>query len=128
MSEPIELTSGRGAGLPALTGLTPEQAAGTACVWCAVDFTAGDVPSVPVGRSETGGQVFACADRCEVVLEVFRGFERSRGYTFPEFREHAARARDGMRRHLRETGVVAAARAGATLAELAALLDTGGAR
>lgn len=40
--------------------LTPAQADGTACVICHADFLKVRVTSVPVGRSETGSQVFAC--------------------------------------------------------------------
>lgn len=43
------------------TGLTHRQADGLACVVCSVDYI--QVPAVhrPVGRSETGSQVFACS-------------------------------------------------------------------
>jgi hypothetical protein len=43
-----------------VTGLTPLQADGLACVMCGADFLRVRVPHVPVGRSVTGSQVFAC--------------------------------------------------------------------
>jgi len=46
------------------TGLSPAQADGLACVICAHDFRIRGSVSVPVGRSHTGSQVFACLDRC----------------------------------------------------------------
>ncbi len=44
-----------------ITGLTPLQADGLACVVCGADYLHIRVPQVPVGRSATGSQVFACA-------------------------------------------------------------------
>jgi len=46
------------------TGLSPAQADGLACVICARNFRIRGSVSVPVGRSHTGSQVFACVDRC----------------------------------------------------------------
>jgi len=48
-----------------ITGLTTAQADGLACVICDRDYlrTRGS-RSVPVGRSVTGSQVFACVGRC----------------------------------------------------------------
>ena len=46
------------------TGLSPAQADGLACVICAHDFRIRGSVSVPVGRSHTDSQVFACLDRC----------------------------------------------------------------
>jgi hypothetical protein len=46
------------------TGLSPAQADGLACVICAHDFRIRGSVSVPVGRSHTGSQVFACAASC----------------------------------------------------------------
>ena len=46
------------------TGLSPAQADGLACVICTHDFRIRGSVSVPVGRSHTGSQVFACVDRC----------------------------------------------------------------
>jgi len=46
---------------PVLHGLTDAQADGLACVVCSVNFLASAVPHVPVGRSHTGSQVFACS-------------------------------------------------------------------
>ena len=43
-----------------ITGLAPVQADGLACVACGVDYLQVPVPHVPVGRSETDSQVFAC--------------------------------------------------------------------
>jgi hypothetical protein len=43
-----------------MIGLTPLQADGLACVVCGADFLRVRVPQVPVGRSVTGSQVFAC--------------------------------------------------------------------
>jgi hypothetical protein len=41
-------------------GLTVLQADGLACVVCGADFLRVCVSHVPVGRSVTGSQVFAC--------------------------------------------------------------------
>jgi len=41
-------------------GLTAPQADGLACVVCGADYLRVRVPHVPVGRSVTGSQVFAC--------------------------------------------------------------------
>lgn len=43
-----------------ITGLTAAQADGLACVVCGADYLRIRVPHVPVGRSVTGSQVFAC--------------------------------------------------------------------
>jgi hypothetical protein len=43
-----------------ITGLTPVQVDGLACVACRADYLRVRVPHVPVGRSMTGSQVFAC--------------------------------------------------------------------
>jgi hypothetical protein len=43
-----------------ITGLTASQADGLACVVRNVDHLRVRVPHVPVGRSTTGSQVFAC--------------------------------------------------------------------
>ncbi|MFC0539894.1 hypothetical protein [Kutzneria chonburiensis] len=43
-----------------IAGLTPVQADGLACVACGADYLRVRVPHVPVGRSVTGSQVFAC--------------------------------------------------------------------
>lgn len=40
--------------------LTPVQADGLACVVCGADYLRVRVPHVPIGRSTTGSQVFAC--------------------------------------------------------------------
>ena len=45
--------------------LTPAQADGLACVVCGVDFLTATVAHRPVGRSETGSQVFACCSHDE---------------------------------------------------------------
>jgi hypothetical protein len=47
-----------------ITGLTAPQADGLACVVCGVDYLRVRVPHVPVGRSVTGSQVFACVGCC----------------------------------------------------------------
>lgn len=47
-----------------ITGLTPVQADGLACVACGADYLRIRVPHVPVGRSVTGSQVFACLGCC----------------------------------------------------------------
>ncbi|GGU46891.1 hypothetical protein [Lentzea flava] len=47
-----------------ITALTPLQADGLACVECRVDYFRVRVPHVPVGRSVTGSQVFACVGCC----------------------------------------------------------------
>ncbi|MGH3885210.1 MAG: hypothetical protein ACRDSZ_01360 [Pseudonocardiaceae bacterium] len=43
-----------------ITRLTALQADGLACVACGADYFCVRVPHVPVGRSVTGSQVFAC--------------------------------------------------------------------
>ena len=43
-----------------ITGLTAPQADGLACMTCGTDYLSVRVPHVPVGRSVTGSQVFAC--------------------------------------------------------------------
>jgi len=47
-----------------ITELTPIQADGLACVVCGADYLRGRVPHVPMGRSATGSQVFACIGCC----------------------------------------------------------------
>jgi hypothetical protein len=47
-----------------ITGLSALQADGLACVACGVDYFRVHVPHVPVGRSVTGSQVFACVGCC----------------------------------------------------------------
>ncbi|MCE7002492.1 hypothetical protein LWC34_06555 [Kibdelosporangium philippinense] len=49
------------------TGLTAHQADGLACVVCGADYLVVRVAHRPVGRSVTGGQVFACAPACPPV-------------------------------------------------------------
>jgi hypothetical protein len=44
--------------------LTTAQADGLACVWCGTDYLTARVATRPVGRSETGSQVFACVAQC----------------------------------------------------------------
>lgn len=45
-------------------GLSPAQADGQACVACGRNFRAKGSVAVPVGRSSTGSQVFACVRGC----------------------------------------------------------------
>ncbi|MFB7289002.1 hypothetical protein [Actinacidiphila glaucinigra] len=45
---------------PVPQDLTPAQADGLACVVCHADYLTVRTPHVPVGRSSTGSQVFAC--------------------------------------------------------------------
>ncbi|GAA5115277.1 hypothetical protein [Haloechinothrix salitolerans] len=47
-----------------IAGLTTVQADGLACVACGADYLQVRVPHVPVGRSVTGSQVFACVGCC----------------------------------------------------------------
>jgi hypothetical protein len=47
------------------TVLSPSQADGLACVVCGADFLRVLVAHVPMGRSLTGSQVFACAECVE---------------------------------------------------------------
>lgn len=47
-----------------LTGLTPAQADGLACIRCGADYLTSKVSHRAAGRSETGSQVFACAVTC----------------------------------------------------------------
>lgn len=47
-----------------IAGLTALQADGLACVACGADYLRVRVPHVPVGRSVTGSQVFACLGCC----------------------------------------------------------------
>ncbi|HEX4701825.1 MAG TPA: hypothetical protein VH352_06835 [Pseudonocardiaceae bacterium] len=44
--------------------LNPDQADGQACVVCARHYLCHRVAHVPVGRSVTGSQVFACVGVC----------------------------------------------------------------
>ena len=46
------------------TALEPVQANGLACVVCARDFLRHPTQQIPVGRSPTGSQVFACDGAC----------------------------------------------------------------
>lgn len=46
------------------TGLCAAQADGQACVVCGRNFGVRGSVSVPVGRSRTGSQVFACVGAC----------------------------------------------------------------
>jgi hypothetical protein len=48
----------------ALTALTALQADGLACVTCGASYLTAATPHVPVGRSVTGSQVFACLGCC----------------------------------------------------------------
>jgi hypothetical protein len=45
-------------------GLDPAQADGLACVICGRNVLRGNKVSLPVGRSHTGSQVFACVGAC----------------------------------------------------------------
>lgn len=45
-------------------GLSTAQADGWACVVCGADYWQARPVSVPVGVSESGSQVFACAGQC----------------------------------------------------------------
>lgn len=47
-----------------IAGLTALQADGLACVVCGAHYLGVRVPHVPVGRSVTGSQVFACVGCC----------------------------------------------------------------
>jgi hypothetical protein len=47
-----------------ITGLSSLQADGLACVACGADYLRVRVPHVPIGRSATGSQVFACVGCC----------------------------------------------------------------
>lgn len=47
-----------------IAGLTALQADGLACVACGADYLRVRVPHLPVGRSVTGSQVFACVGCC----------------------------------------------------------------
>jgi len=51
-------------GEPIWTGLDPVQADGQACVICGHTFRVRGSVAVPVGRSPSGSQVFACVGRC----------------------------------------------------------------
>jgi hypothetical protein len=48
-----------------ITGLSPSQGDGLACVVCGADFLRVPLTHAPVGRSVTGLQVFACAGCAE---------------------------------------------------------------
>jgi hypothetical protein len=50
-----------GAAMSIRTDLTPAQQDGLACVECSCDFLRVRVPHVPVGRSQTGSQIFVCS-------------------------------------------------------------------
>jgi hypothetical protein len=47
-----------------ITRLSAPQADGLACVVCGADYLRVRIPHVPVGRSVTGSQVFACVGSC----------------------------------------------------------------
>ncbi|WIY01854.1 hypothetical protein QRX60_48945 [Amycolatopsis mongoliensis] len=47
-----------------VAGLTASEADGLACVACGADYLRVRVPHVPVGRSVTDSQVFACVGCC----------------------------------------------------------------
>ena len=47
-----------------IAGLSPLQADGLACAACGAGYLRVCVPHVPVGRSVTGSQVFACVGCC----------------------------------------------------------------
>ncbi|GDY33882.1 hypothetical protein GTS_55150 [Gandjariella thermophila] len=48
-----------------ITGLSAAQTDGLVCVICGLDYLRSPgSASVPVGRSVTGSQVFACVGRC----------------------------------------------------------------
>lgn len=51
---------------PVIGVLTDAQADGLACVICGTDYLRVRLAHVPVGRSATGSQVFACVGRCSV--------------------------------------------------------------
>ena len=55
-------------------GLTPAQADGLACVVCAVDYLEHNTPRRPVGRSQSGSQVFACCEHRAVRHAVAGGY------------------------------------------------------
>lgn len=60
-----------------LSGLTSLQADGLACVACGADFLTVAAPQVPIGRSATGSQVFACVGcRPDEVLRTAGGVPR----------------------------------------------------
>ena len=50
------------------TGLAPAQADGLTCVVCGRDFRTPGSVAVPVGRSHTGSQVFACIGQCAATV------------------------------------------------------------
>jgi len=51
-------------------GLGPVQTDGLECVVCAASFRRPGSVSEPVGRSDTGSQVFACQGRCLAVARA----------------------------------------------------------
>lgn len=44
--------------------LNTAQSDGLACIECCTDYLTASTPHVPVGRSLTGSQVFACVGTC----------------------------------------------------------------
>lgn len=52
--------------------LTTAQADGLACVTCNADYLTVRTPHVPVDRSHTGSQIFACAGPCAETAQVSR--------------------------------------------------------
>ena len=56
-----------------MSGLTPLQADGLGCVACGADYLRVRVLHVPVGRSVTGSQVFACVGRCQDKVRCVAG-------------------------------------------------------
>jgi len=59
--------------LKIITRLTDLQADGLACVTCGTDYLMVLTPHVPVGRSATGSQVFACVACCPEGAQVAAG-------------------------------------------------------
>ncbi|WP_301124785.1 hypothetical protein [Streptomyces cacaoi] len=57
--------------------LTPVQADGLACVVCGEEFLTSRSQHVPVGRSETGSQVFACQEHCYATVQDARAFAQA---------------------------------------------------
>ncbi len=49
---------------------TEAQADGLACVMCDADYMTTRVPHQPVGRSDTGSQIFACSAGCAEAFDI----------------------------------------------------------
>ncbi|MFI0354496.1 hypothetical protein [Actinomadura sp. 9N407] len=78
--------------------LTEAQADGMACVVCSADYMRVDVPSIPVGTSATGSQVFACESHVEPAAE-------GKSSSWPEGEPATVRQAEAEAREVRDLAV-----------------------